>query len=160
MTTALFGVIGVIVGAVAAAASTFFIQRRDERLRQHAGTRLLCTDLHKVLALIEDVRRSGNWGAERSEIPTGAYDAHAFLLALSLPTKEWKLVEGAVLGVQHLELIRKSCIQEDRDLSPHEVAVFRRVGSFIDRALVELDHEGWAIDGSENDDRNTMTRKS
>ena len=145
----IFGLLGVLVGAMATGISTYVLARREDMLSRRTALRLLCTDLHKVRALIFQLRSDGEWGRERTPLPIDSYVAHKEILARSLSAAKWKFVEGSILGVQYLELVRAECMNENREFNAAEIADFKRIGQFIDRALEKLETESWAIDHSD-----------
>jgi len=144
--TALIGLLGVIVGAVGAGGTTYLLAKRNERFELRAALRLLCTDLHKVVAVTSDMCATGAWGPELGPLPTRAFDAFDATLARALPPVLWKRVEGSVLGVLRLEGIRASMLAADRAATDEERADALRICAFIKGTLEHLDGEAWAID--------------
>ncbi|MGY0386364.1 hypothetical protein ACWZJV_05275 [Nocardioides sp. WG-D5] len=145
MIVAIVGLVGVVVGAIVTGGVNYAIARREERFAQRAAVRLLCTDLHKVVAVTESVANDGNWGPEKGPLPTSAYEAHAGTLARMLPSREWKEVEGSVLGVLYLDGIRQELIEGDRSATASELQSVHRIRGFIEVTLRTLDREAWAI---------------
>lgn len=140
---------GVLVGVLFSSLVTFGLQRREESMRLRAARRLVASDLHKVRALLNDVRDSGAWSTERTRLPTDAYQVHSLTLAQHLPAREWKYLEGMFLGVLHLELIRKETQEDGRPLSPEDLGHIARIGSYIDAHINEFDIESSDIDRSD-----------
>ncbi|WP_150460942.1 hypothetical protein [Nesterenkonia ebinurensis] len=135
------GLVGVVIGGLIILLAEWMKEIRSDRYSRKAGLRLLCMDLHKVIAVTEHVANDGTWGPERDPLPTEGYENHSATLAKVLPAKRWKLVEGAVLGVKRIEGIRLEILQGSRTASAGEIADIRRIRSFIKKALKEIDAE-------------------
>ena len=67
-------------------------------------------------------------------------------MARRLPPKKWKMLDNSILGIDRLELIRKQCVDEQRDPSTDEVADFKRIGDYIMQTIDMLDTEASASD--------------
>ena len=146
MDAALVALVGVIVGAAISPAVNWLMARRREHRESRTAVRLLCMDLHKVLAVTEPVRVTGSWGDERGQLPTRAFDSHESILARDLSPELWKATEGSVLGTLRLDGIRQSLLAEGREATEAEMRDAVRICSFIERALKQLDDEAWAIE--------------
>lgn len=149
MITGVIGIVGVVIGTGLSSWLSHISHRRSERLRQRAAIRLVASDLYKTRALIASVRETGKWSAEKTNLPTQAYLDHALVLAEHLSPTMWKRLEGSILGVQHLELIRAETQDLGRELTPEDLKNIKRIGAFIDETLSKFDDEHWAIDRSD-----------
>lgn len=141
MVTAVTGLGGVIIGALISAWTSWLLGRRREKQDIHAAIRLICTDLHKIRAIIQPVRDHGDFGEENSELPLRAFGRHAETVAKFLGPQEWKLLEGAILGVERMEDLRMQVVEEGRKLRSTEVADFCRIGDHIDKTIKAIDKE-------------------
>ena len=141
MGTAIIGLVGVVVGAVVTGALDWLMTRREDRTQLRVALRLVCTDLHKAIAVTAPVARSGAWGPERDSLVPHAYEKHAGALARSLAPASWKKLEGAVLGMQRLDSIRRAMFEDDREASSDEMADIVRIRTFITSTLNDLETE-------------------
>lgn len=139
MSTALFGLLGVIVGALSSGAVHWFSQRRLEKRGVRSAVRLLCSDLYTAQALIEPVRLLGVWGPEKTPFQSNAFDLYGKYLSEELDLSTWDLVEGSVLGIRRLDGIRASAEEEARAFDDAELADFERIGEWIDETLLDLE---------------------
>ena len=67
-------------------------------------------------------------------------------MARRLPPKKWKMLDNSILGIDRLGLIRKQCVDEQRDPSADEVDDFKRIGDYIIQTIDMLDTEASASD--------------
>lgn len=148
MLTAIVGLVGVIVGALVSGVSEWLMASREERYGRIAAVRLTCSDLHKVVAVTAPVADSGYWGSEGEPLPTGGYALHSSTLARALPSESWKLLEGAMLGVGHLDLIRRGLLEDGRAATRDEMSHIVRIREHVELTLQDLDKEAWAIQRS------------
>ena len=56
------------------------------------------------------------------------------------------MLDNSILGIDRLELIRKQCVDEQRDPSADEVDDFKRIGDYIIQTIDMLDTEAAASD--------------
>lgn len=146
MITAAIGAMGVIIGAVGAATINFFLEVYRRKLDHRAARRLVCSELLRIIAISAPVRQSGQWGTERRSLSSDVLREQAIIMARRLPPKKWKMLDNSILGIDRLELIRKQCVDEQRDPSTDEVADFKRIGDYIIRTIDMLDTEAAAND--------------
>lgn len=95
------------------------------------------------------MRETGQWSEEETPFPLDSYYAHAFVLAQHLPPVMWKRIEGSVLGIQHLELIREETQGNGRELDEADIQHINRIAAYLDVTLEVIDDEQWAIDRSD-----------
>lgn len=146
MITAAIGAMGVIIGAMGAATINFFLEVYRRKLDHRAARRLVCSELLRIIAISAPVRQSGQWGTERRSLSSDVLREQAIIMARRLPPKKWKMLDNSILGIDRLELIRKQCVDEQRDPSTDEVADFKRIGDYIIRTIDMLDTEASASD--------------
>lgn len=146
MITAAIGAMGVIIGAVGAATINFFLEVYRRKLDHRAARRLVCSEMLRIIAISAPVRQSGQWGTERRSLSSDVLKEQAIIMARRLPPKKWKMLDNSILGIDRLELIRKQCVDEQRDPSTDEVADFKRIGDYIIRTIDMLDTEASASD--------------
>jgi len=146
MNTAVITALGVIIGAVGAAAINSFMEARRRKLDHRAARRLVCSELLRIIAISAPVRQSGTWGTERRSLSSEVLREQAIIMARRLPPKKWKMLDNSILGIDRLELIRKQCVDEQWDPSTDEVADFKRIGDYIMQTIDMLDTEASASD--------------
>lgn len=146
MITAAIGAMGVIIGAVGAATINFFLEVYRRKLYHRAARRLVCSELLRIIAISAPVRQSGQWGTECRSLSSDVLREQAVIMARRLPPKKWKMLDNSILGIDRLELIRKQCVEEQRNPSKEEVDDFKRIGDYIIRTIDMLDIEASASD--------------
>lgn len=146
MNTAVITALGVIIGAIGAAAINSFMEVRRRKLDHRAARRLVCSELLRIIAISAPVRQSGIWGTERRSLSSDVLREQAIIMARRLPPKKWKMLDNSILGIDRLELIRKQCVDEQRDPSTDEVDDFKRIGDYIMQTIDMLDTEASASD--------------
>jgi hypothetical protein len=109
MTTALFGLLGVVVGGVLTGMVTYALERVRTKRAARAASRLLVEDLHSALMFANTVKGKGTWqvlspdAVERTFVePAAVWLKHRELLASTLSGKEWvalSLAYGEGLGL-------------------------------------------------------------
>lgn len=139
MSPAIFGVIGVVLGVICTGVVNYVLEWRQHKIEYRAANRLVCSDLKRFLAFVEPVRRSGAWGNERRPLSTEVCRQYAEVMAKALSRARWVKFEGAILGIEHLELIRKQCESDKRSLSEVELAHVERIGDFVEDTVEALD---------------------
>ncbi len=103
---ALFGFLGVIVGALASGASTWFFTHRRERHEKRVAARLVREDLILAGSTLETVLQSG-WQPEFA-LPLEYWREHRSVLAGSLPRERWEEVAIAMGSVERIEVMLAS----------------------------------------------------
>jgi hypothetical protein len=139
MTAAIFGLIGVVVGALVTGIVQWRLERRRETTNRRAAMRLLAADFAVSQALIRPVLETGAWGSERIPLPLEAYGEYRGVISAELNKAAWKYVEGAVLGLRHLNEIRADAERSGRDFTPAEMDHFRRIGAWLDGTIEKVD---------------------
>lgn len=87
MTAALFGLIGVLVGALLAVTLQYLLGVRNEYGAATAAARLIIAELNVLIEIFQ----SGNVDASRA-LEAPAWDQQKAALALVLPDEHWKVV--------------------------------------------------------------------
>src|SRR4051812_2609012 len=87
---AVFGLIGVIVGAVLSGVVSYVLERqRADRAKRAAG-RLVSDDLALIQARLEVARNRKTWSnLPRQQLPTAAWTEHRAFLAAEMEDAQW-----------------------------------------------------------------------
>lgn len=93
--------LGVIVGAVAAAGTDFALTHRRERADARAGARLVQANLRDAEDTLDTSEVFEVWG-EGMDLPTEAWDAHRAVLASALDADSWDAVANAASTLKRL----------------------------------------------------------
>lgn len=64
---------------------------------------------------------------------------HRKSIASSLDLKTWKQVEGSILGIRHLRMIRSQAEAECRSPNTEELAHFERIGGWLDETIDSIE---------------------
>lgn len=136
MTAAIFGLLGVVAGAVLSGLIQWRMERAKAAIQSRAAFRLLAADFYVAQALIKPVLDTGAWGPERIDLPLEAFAESRAEIAARLDLADWKKVEGAVLGIRRLNDIRQTAQEANRSFEPAELNDFRRIGQWIDETIV------------------------
>jgi ABC-type Fe3+-siderophore transport system permease subunit len=103
---ALFGFLGVIVGALASGASTWFFTRRREQHEKRTAARLVREDLLLAGSALDTVLQSG--GRPEFALPLEYWREHRSVLAGSLSRERWEQVAIAMGSVERIEVMLAS----------------------------------------------------
>jgi hypothetical protein len=110
VTEAIFGLIGVLIGGLIAAATTFAFERRAGQLRASASARLLEDDLETTRSHLDAVsrkqhsdpkvdafRKNLHWARLRRQLPAAleGWERHRPVLAETLDRKDWDTVAAS-----------------------------------------------------------------
>jgi hypothetical protein len=101
---ALFGLLGVIVGAVTAASATWVLERGTRRRRTRTAIRLVKFELLNARGSLRYARRTGRWwygGPLATE-----WASHAEVLAAELQDPDWVLLERAYQWISSADKVR------------------------------------------------------
>jgi hypothetical protein len=106
MTAAIFGLIGVVVGAFINGAATALLQRRSEQSDQRSAARLVAGELAGYFMLADAAARQPpeNLPQLRKSEPT-VWPSQRAALARSLPSEIWELVTLAYAHVDNLVFV-------------------------------------------------------
>lgn len=106
MTAAIFGLIGVIVGAVINGAATALLQRRAERSDQRSAARLVRSELVRYWTLADEAgRRSPEDLPQLHEMTPILWQSYRAVLARALADEDWFLVARAYAHVDALAAV-------------------------------------------------------
>lgn len=136
--SAIFGLVGVVVGGVITWLAQWLQERRGEQRASRAAFRLVASDLYVAQALVKPVIETGRWGPENLAIPLEAWAEHRATVAAQLESGDqlWTMLEGAVLGVRRLNDARDQARAGSRGFTESELRDFRRIGAHIDKTLL------------------------
>lgn len=91
MTEAIFGFVGVIVGALLSGATTMLIERRREGKDAIVAARLVSEEISMIQGEVESWI-TNRLVPERLVLKHDAWDTHKQILARSLPPPDWEMV--------------------------------------------------------------------
>lgn len=103
MSQAIFGLVGVVVGALITVGFEWWRDWRRERAEAVAGLRLLESDLANAEAVCAVALRDGWWAGGRTA-PTTAWRQYRTALVRVLDRSEWHTLEVAMASVESLFL--------------------------------------------------------
>lgn len=130
MTAAIFGLIGVIVGAAIAATERFVTFRRTEQRAFMVARRLVKDDFDRVLLTL-DVPEVGSNQFFIDNLLLPSWETHRAALAVGLNDDSWEAVTQAALAVDRLRLIYREVVDEqvppDGDPDWSEIPETRKV---------------------------------
>lgn len=118
MIAAVFGFVGVLVGALATAASTWFFTRRRERREEAVAVRLIREDVILAGSTLENVLRNG-WFPEFN-LPLEDWREHRASLAEHLELEEWNRVADAMGYLNRIEVMLNS-VGNGEPIEPDEI---------------------------------------
>jgi hypothetical protein len=105
VTAAIFGLIGVVVGALLATAREYFMAWRQERAAVRANSRLVTLDLKRAREAFEDRQgrqsKAGSWAGDLS---LNDWRGRLDFLARSMPDDDWDAVADAFIAVERIAL--------------------------------------------------------
>jgi len=141
MTTAIFGLIGVLVGGVLNGVVTAAIEaRRDARALQ-AATRLLSIDVAGAKTTYEDCLQSGTWSSYPSRpLPLEQWEEWKNLLASRLgSSSDWRKLTAPFLDMRHNNELAARHKDNDQMVQPSQEGMQKAVAR-IDEAIPLLTH--------------------
>ena len=117
MTAAIFGFLGVLVGAIITFLSSFYLERRRERQQREREEESLATELRTAARLIEEelarasgashiVSESKKWWHPSGVVTITAWAQHRAVLAGQISDKDWKSLRLAYVAVERLIQVR------------------------------------------------------
>jgi hypothetical protein len=136
---ALFGVLGVIVGAVLAGSFQYLLLRRRERADLKVAQRLVTLELSDIRDLLD---AAGEAGFESSTYSVEAFAAYRAILARELDDQAWEMVADAYgLLASHKEVVALDSIADPLALTESREQQMRTLDGSIASALDAL--YGW-----------------
>ncbi|MGH8834336.1 MAG: hypothetical protein ACRDWG_04985 [Actinomycetes bacterium] len=116
MTEAIFGLIGVVIGALVTGGVTYALARRQESVDMRAGLRLVGEEYKDLLfvvnllvAWLEEVADNpippSAWGPWRG-VSTRQWEQHRALLAARLSPADWDLITNGKLAHQVIQALQ------------------------------------------------------
>ncbi|MDM4138783.1 MULTISPECIES: hypothetical protein [Mycobacterium] len=134
--TVFVGILGVIVGAMLQVARDQWQQRREQKAKLRTAVRLVTSELYVAKAIVAPISETGSWGPEQDVLPTTNLAEQAGVLAAGLSTHDWKLFEGALLGIQHINRIRARLEQSGGTFTEYEL---KRAAAIHDHVVLTID---------------------
>jgi len=98
MTAAIFGLLGVVIGALLSGLITLHIESRKERKEAMVAARFVHSELQMFQVDIENWIRD-RYVPEDPDLQTEAWDQHSLALARGLPGGDWEMVAAGYLWV-------------------------------------------------------------
>jgi hypothetical protein len=134
VTAAIFGLVGVLVGALLTAAREYLMARRQERASARANARLLSVDLQRASDAVEycllpgRAPRAGPWA---DELTADAWTERLTLLARTTRDDDWEPVARAFVEVDKIrrgiasswvpDMKRSRAVREDLANASHHI---------------------------------------
>ncbi len=111
MSQAVFGFLGVFVGAVVTGLADYLLQKRRERVALRTARRMLLLELREARDFIEGSIDAMHWRAEPARVLSNEQWAeHRAVLAAAANEGEWDAVAEAFIG---LARVRRSHLKAD-----------------------------------------------
>ena len=112
MTAAIFGLLGVVVGALVTGGVDYFMARRREKGELRQSSRLVADELHSLWLVVDLILERGQLLPERlpgedAELlfATSSWHAHKAVLARALPQKEWSALATIYATVESMRVV-------------------------------------------------------
>jgi hypothetical protein len=103
MSAAVFGLIGVAVGALVAGGVDLTLERSRERKATRGALRLLRTDLDRAAAMLKTSIAREQWWPAPFVLPTSIWEGQRDLLSTGVKeTNDWDAISRACVGLQDL----------------------------------------------------------
>jgi hypothetical protein len=117
VTAAIFGLLGVIVGAVINGAVTAMLQRRNEGNERRSAARLVRSELVRYRALaLESASLPADHLPQLQDAAPLVWQSYRVVLARALPTQQWEVVARAYAHVD--ALVSVLVFEPDGSLAP------------------------------------------
>jgi hypothetical protein len=104
VTTAIFGLAGVIVGALVTGGMTLYLERRREAQSRRAALHVMDVELLRANAYIESVLEDGVWAAG-TDTTVGAWERYEDVLARDLRRDDFHFVALAVTAAERAPML-------------------------------------------------------
>jgi hypothetical protein len=117
MGEAIFGLVGVLVGGIITAGSSYLLDRRRERVDRQRDSRKRAIELKRASRLIDaELSRAqaaasiclekGHWWSPDAKLSRGAWEQYGGVIAADLSDTAWLAVRVAIEAADHLSLCR------------------------------------------------------
>jgi len=101
VTAAIFGLVGVVIGAILSGAVSYGIEIRRERKDAIVGARIVSVEMQMFQVEIE-AWIENRMIPEESDFRTDAWEQHKLALARNLPPPDWEMVEATYTWIHLL----------------------------------------------------------
>ena len=103
MTEAIFGLTGVVIGALISGLTSLLLQKRNERLTARVAARLVRDDLYLASCWVEDAIIAGEWlGDAEGRINTQSWQDQRIYLAAAMTYADYAKAGTAVQAANRL----------------------------------------------------------
>jgi len=116
--TAVIGVLGVLLGAVAAGFSSYALQKRRESLLASSAMRAVREQFSEVVADLQGVQKDKNWRPRSAQIASSAWQAHGASLVGVLSPDEWAKAYRLVSTLERIDDAMTRLPDDDQSRRP------------------------------------------
>lgn len=103
MTAAIFGLIGVVVGAIISGGAKFLLEKRKERVAARVAARLVRDDLYEATCWIEDSLAEGRWVKPLAKrISSQSWIDQRSFLAAAMPYSDYAAAGSAYRAAEDI----------------------------------------------------------
>jgi hypothetical protein len=120
--TAIFGLIGVVVGASASGFVSYVLQRRRERASLRSAVRLLQEDLGYAHSLLDSALEDGAWWPSSFELPVETWSAQREIVTAYVDVTTWLEVSGAFGSIRNINAARVGAAERGEPRFADELA--------------------------------------
>ena len=112
MSAAIFGLLGVVVGAVLTGGVDYVMARRQEKAELRQSTRLVADELHSLWLMVDLILERGQLpparlpGEEAERLfSTDSWQAHKPVLARGLRQEQWRALATVYAAVESMRVV-------------------------------------------------------
>jgi hypothetical protein len=139
MTAAIFGLVGVVVGAVLSGLTQWWLEARRERHRFGVARRIVGAEMHNLSTQLDQIAQVAAVPARQTQgsdrlLPSTAWDTHRDSLATHLNDSDWWRTAMFYDSVWHLRR-RLSESAPLSDLAPDELRTVRGLATAVANLL-------------------------
>jgi hypothetical protein len=147
---AIFGLVGVVIGALVTGGVEFLAERRRDAGQQRKAARLLDTEFRDERGTIRLALDTGHWWPEWDRPSVPNWPEHARPLAGSLDTRDWSDV---VLAAGLVRLVGESRPAEHGPVEKHKDGLIKTAQALARAGVVLRRHAGDEQQPTTSDDR-------
>jgi hypothetical protein len=140
MLTAIVGIAGAILGALATGVVNYALQRRQETSLARAAELLMSEELKSVQSSLETTLNKGRWWPPTTVLPTHAWSQYGATLAGYLRRREWVVVANTIDVLEVLNDAASLHAPTKRELTEGEPEMVKDVLAEVIKAKSTLAH--------------------
>lgn len=118
MSTAIVGLVGVVIGGLLTGALQFTLEVARERRASRAALRLVANELTVCLAAVDGTQARRRW-REAEAFPKTAWEENKAIIAAGVKAEVWRALEGAEATVRFIRA-RGEAAKLRGDLTVHD----------------------------------------